>query len=61
VHGFPVILTSFAGRAGEVREVAGLLEEYRLATLTGPGGVGKTGWPARSPGGWRSGSRTGCG
>ena len=42
VHGFPVVLTSFVGRAGEVREVAGLLEEYRLVTVTGPGGVGKT-------------------
>ena len=42
VHGFPVVLTSFVGRAGSVREVAGLLEEYRLVTVTGPGGVGKT-------------------
>jgi non-specific serine/threonine protein kinase len=42
VHGFPVVLTSFVGRAGEVREGAGLLEEYRLVTVTGPGGVGKT-------------------
>ena len=42
VHGFPVVLTSFVGRAGVVREVAGLLEEYRLVTVTGPGGVGKT-------------------
>jgi predicted ATPase len=42
VHGFPVVLTSFVGRAGEVREVAGLLEESRLVTVTGPGGVGKT-------------------
>jgi predicted ATPase/DNA-binding CsgD family transcriptional regulator len=42
VHGFPVVLTSFVGRAGAVREVAGLLEEYRLVTVTGPGGVGKT-------------------
>ena len=39
----------FPGRADEfcrpgraVREVAGLLEEYRLVTVTGPGGVGKT-------------------
>ncbi len=30
------------GRAGALREVAGLLEEYRLVTVTGPGGVGKT-------------------
>ena len=42
VHGFPVVLTSFVSRAGEVREVAGLLEESRLVTVTGPGGVGKT-------------------
>ena len=42
VHGFPVTLTSFVGRAGSVREVAGLLDEYRLVTVTGPGGSGKT-------------------
>ena len=41
-HGFPAVLTSLVGRAGAVREVAGLLEEYRLVTVTGPGGVGKT-------------------
>jgi predicted ATPase/DNA-binding CsgD family transcriptional regulator len=42
VHGFPAELTRFIGRAGPVREVAGLLGEYRLVTVTGPGGVGKT-------------------
>ena len=42
VHGFPVVLTSFIGRAGAVHQVAGLLEQYRLVTVTGPGGVGKT-------------------
>jgi len=42
MHGFPAVLTSFVGRAGAVREIAGLLEEYRLVTVTGPGGVGKT-------------------
>ena len=42
VQGFPVALTSFVGRAGVLREVDGLLAEYRLVTVTGPGGVGKT-------------------
>ena len=36
------MLTSFVGRAGAVRDLAGLLEEYRLVTVTGPGGSGKT-------------------
>jgi predicted ATPase len=36
------MLTSFVGRAGAVREVAGLLGQCRLVTVTGPGGVGKT-------------------
>jgi len=42
VHGFPSALTSFVGRTGPVDEVAGLLAEYRLVTVTGPGGSGKT-------------------
>ena len=42
VHGFPVVLTSFVGRTGAVCQVAGLLEQYRLVTVTGPGGMGKT-------------------
>ena len=42
VHGFPAALTSFIGRAGPVCEVAGLLEQHRLVTVTGPGGSGKT-------------------
>ena len=42
VHGFVPALTSFVGRAGDLDEVAGLLGEYRLVTVTGPGGVGKT-------------------
>jgi predicted ATPase/DNA-binding CsgD family transcriptional regulator len=42
VHAFPAALTSFVGRAGPAREVAGLLGVHRLVTVTGPGGVGKT-------------------
>ncbi len=42
MHGFVPALTSFVGRAGPVREVAGLLDRYRLVTVTGPGGTGKT-------------------
>ena len=42
VHGFPAALTSFVGRAVAVDEVAGLLGEGRLVTVTGPGGAGKT-------------------
>ena len=42
VHGLPVALTSFIGRGEPVREVAGLLEEHRWVTVTGPGGSGKT-------------------
>ena len=34
VHGFPAALTSFIGRDGPLREVAGLLNEYRLVTCT---------------------------
>jgi predicted ATPase/DNA-binding CsgD family transcriptional regulator len=42
VHGFPPALTSFIGRTGAVDEVANLLDQYRLVTVTGPGGSGKT-------------------
>src|SRR5215831_15814613 len=42
VHGFAPALTTFVGRAAAVAEVAGLLEERRLVTVTGPGGSGKT-------------------
>jgi predicted ATPase/DNA-binding CsgD family transcriptional regulator len=42
LHGFPVALTSFVGRALAVDQVAGQLGEYRLVTVTGPGGAGKT-------------------
>jgi transcriptional regulator with XRE-family HTH domain len=42
VRGFPAALTSFIGREAAMRQVAGLLEENRLVTVTGPGGSGKT-------------------
>jgi predicted ATPase/DNA-binding CsgD family transcriptional regulator len=42
LHGFTSALTSFVGRGGELAEVITLVEEYRLVTVTGPGGVGKT-------------------
>jgi predicted ATPase/DNA-binding CsgD family transcriptional regulator len=42
LHGFPAALTSFIGRSGPVREIAALLGQYRLVTVTGPGGAGKT-------------------
>ncbi|MGW0465082.1 AfsR/SARP family transcriptional regulator [Streptomyces sp. NPDC003027] len=38
----PSPLGGLVGRAGEVRELGGLLRTGRLVTLTGPGGVGKT-------------------
>ena len=42
LHGFPAALTSFVGRATAVSAVAGLLDDYRLVTVIGPGGSGKT-------------------
>jgi non-specific serine/threonine protein kinase len=42
MHGFPVVLTSFVGRAQAVADVADHLSQCRLVTVTGPGGAGKT-------------------
>ncbi|HEX7267664.1 MAG TPA: LuxR C-terminal-related transcriptional regulator, partial [Streptosporangiaceae bacterium] len=42
VHGFPAVLTSFVGRSVELDKVADLLARYRMVTVTGPGGMGKT-------------------
>ena len=42
VHGFGSALASFIGRGDAVRDVAAMLEEHRLVTVAGPGGVGKT-------------------
>ena len=38
----PVFLTTFVGRTREMAEVIHLIKRYRLVTLTGEGGVGKT-------------------
>ncbi|MBV9547828.1 MAG: hypothetical protein JOY61_25925 [Chloroflexi bacterium] len=38
----PVQFTSFIGRAHEIAEIRRELAQFRLVTLTGPGGIGKT-------------------
>jgi hypothetical protein len=55
VHGLPAALMGFAGRAGPVREVGGLLEDCRLVTVTGRGGWRRTrltGEGRAAGGGW---------
>jgi len=42
VHGFTPSLTRFIGRADAADDIVRLLDECRLVTVTGPGGVGKT-------------------
>jgi predicted ATPase len=49
----PAELTSFVGRRGEIAEVKRVLAEYRLVTLTGVGGVGKTRLALRAAAGLR--------
>jgi hypothetical protein len=41
-HNLRTALTTFVGRADDVERTGELLDEYRLVTLTGPGGAGKT-------------------
>ena len=41
-HNLPGATTSFVGREMALSDVAGLLREHRLVTLTGVGGAGKT-------------------
>lgn len=38
----PTPLTSFIGRVAELAELASAVQQHRLVTATGPGGVGKT-------------------
>ncbi|MGO8956669.1 MAG: LuxR C-terminal-related transcriptional regulator [Streptosporangiaceae bacterium] len=42
MRGFPSALTNFIGRQSERHKIGELLRDYRLVTITGPGGVGKT-------------------
>src|SRR5215204_3364686 len=48
-NNLPLQPTPLVGREKEVSEVCDLLggEATRLLTLSGPGGIGKTGWPCR--------------
>src|SRR5262249_4751501 len=39
---FPVIVTRLVGRSTAVQRVRDLVSAYRVVTLTGPGGIGKT-------------------
>jgi predicted ATPase len=41
-HGLPLELSSFVGRSVELARLSTLLEQHRLVTLAGTGGVGKT-------------------
>jgi hypothetical protein len=39
---FPVVVTRLVGRSTAVQRVHDLVSAYRMVTLTGPGGIGKT-------------------
>ena len=39
---FPVVVTRLVGRSAAVQRVRDLVSAYRVVTLTGPGGIGKT-------------------
>jgi predicted ATPase/class 3 adenylate cyclase len=46
----PLPVTSFIGRAGELKQIAAALSQARVVTLTGAGGVGKTRLALRAAG-----------
>ena len=60
-HNLPEQLTSFVGREREMEEITNLIASSRLVTLTGPGGIGKTGSPWRPPSSSVARGATGCG
>jgi DNA-binding winged helix-turn-helix (wHTH) protein len=39
---FPLVVTNLIGRAASTRSLRDLISAYRVVTLTGPGGIGKT-------------------
>jgi predicted ATPase/DNA-binding winged helix-turn-helix (wHTH) protein len=41
-HNFPVAVTNLIGRAAAARLLRDLVSAYRIVTLTGPGGIGKS-------------------
>src|SRR5512132_220361 len=41
-HNVPALLTSFVGREAEIQLLGRLLDQQRLVSVVGPGGVGKT-------------------
>jgi predicted ATPase len=49
----PPDTTSFIGRSAELAEINRLLDEFRLVTLTGPSGIGKTRLARRAAAGLR--------
>ncbi len=42
LHNIPVLITKFVGRERELEELISLVSRYRLVTITGVGGAGKT-------------------
>jgi predicted ATPase/DNA-binding winged helix-turn-helix (wHTH) protein len=42
VTNFPVVVTRLVGRSGAAQQLRDLVSAYRIVTLTGPGGIGKT-------------------
>ena len=41
-NNLPTRVSSIIGRDGDIEAITGLIDEHRLVTILGPGGVGKT-------------------